>query len=328
MKLTMKMENVLIADEIEQECIDALKAEGINAVVKTKQTHDQLLELLPQFDAVIVRSATKITKELIVAGSKGKLKIVGRAGTGVDNIDVVAATEAGVVVMNTPNGNSQSAAELTCALVLSLARNITQADASMKSGKWARKDFMGEEIGGKVLAIIGLGRIGQMVASRMQAFGMEVIGFDPLVTEEAAKALDIQLLGLDQIYAKADYITVHVPLNKHTQNLINKEVLLKCKKGVRIINVARGGIINEVELVESIRNNHVKGAAFDVFEEEPPKFRDLVENGQVIAIPHLGASTKEAQVRVAVEIAKNIVAVNKTFELLGAINAKDIAKAC
>ncbi|CAI9643731.1 D-3-phosphoglycerate dehydrogenase [Caenorhabditis elegans] len=193
----------------------------------------------------------------------------------------------------------------------------------MKAGKWARKDFMGEEVYGRTLAVLGLGRIGSEVAVRLQAFGMKVIGFDPMVTKEQAEAKNIELLSLEQIWPQADYITVHVPLIKQTENLINKETLAKCKKGVRIINVARGGIVNEVDLVESLNAGHAKGAAFDVFEQEPPTFRELIDHPLVIATPHLGASTIDAQLRVASEIADNIVQYNKGT-MLGVLNAREV----
>uniref|UniRef100_A0A0N4ZFK2 D-3-phosphoglycerate dehydrogenase n=1 Tax=Parastrongyloides trichosuri TaxID=131310 RepID=A0A0N4ZFK2_PARTI len=322
--MMIKINNVFIADEIEQECVDTLLQNGIRVTVRTNESKEQLLKIVPLYDAVIVRSATKMTKELIEAGAQGHLKVIGRAGTGVDNIDIPSATENGIIVMNTPAGNSQSAAELTCSLILALARNVCQADASMKAGKWARKNYMGEEVGGKTLAIIGLGRIGQMVCTRMQAFGMNIIGYDPCLTKEAAKAKGIELLSLEEIYPKADYISVHVPLIKETENLLNKVTLAKCKKGVKIINVARGGIVNEEDLVAAIQSNHVGGAAFDVYVEEPPKYRDLIENNKVITTPHLGASTKEAQNRVAIEIAENLIALNENKGIFGAINAKDV----
>uniref|UniRef100_A0A0K0F7K0 D-3-phosphoglycerate dehydrogenase (inferred by orthology to a human protein) n=1 Tax=Strongyloides venezuelensis TaxID=75913 RepID=A0A0K0F7K0_STRVS len=316
--------NVFIADEIEKECIETLLQNGISVTTRKNETKDELLKILPLYDAVIVRSATKITSDLIEAGAKGRLKVVGRAGTGVDNIDIPAATKNGVLVMNTPSGNSQSAAELTCTLILSLARNVPQADISMKEGKWARKNFMGEEVGNKILAIIGLGRIGQMVASRMQAFGMKIIGYDPFISKESAKQKGIQLLSLDEIYPIADYITVHVPLTKETENLLNRETLFKCKRGVKIINVARGGIVNEEDLVLAINNGQVSGAAFDVYVEEPPKYYDLIKNNKIITTPHIGASTIEAQNRVAVEIAQNIISLNEGKENFGALNANEV----
>uniref|UniRef100_A0A0N5BPV2 D-3-phosphoglycerate dehydrogenase n=3 Tax=Strongyloides papillosus TaxID=174720 RepID=A0A0N5BPV2_STREA len=316
--------NVFIADEIEKECVETLLKHGISVTTRNNETKEQLLEIIPNYDAVIVRSATKITKDLIEAGAKGCLKVIGRAGTGVDNIDVSSATVNGVLVMNTPSGNSQSAAELTCTLILSLARNVPQADASMKEGKWERKKFMGQEVGNKVLAIVGLGRIGQMVASRMQAFGMKIIGYDPFISKEVAKQKGIELLSLEEIYPLADYITVHVPLTKETENLLNAKTLSKCKKGVKIINAARGGIVNEEDLVAAINNGHVSGAALDVFVEEPPKYYDLVKNSKIITTPHIGASTIEAQNRVAVEIAQNIISLNEGKENFSALNANEV----
>ncbi|RCN49304.1 putative phosphoglycerate dehydrogenase [Ancylostoma caninum] len=320
----MKITKVLIADDIEKECVDLLQASGIEVTIQTKQSLDDLKVSLPAHDAVIVRSATKITKELIEAGAGGRLRLIGRAGTGVDNIDVVAATANRVLVMNTPQANSRSAAELTCILILSLTRHVPQADASMKAGKWARKDFMGEEVFGRTLAVLGLGRIGSEVAARLQAFGMRVIGYDPMITKEVqAAAKNIELLSLDEIWPQADFITVHVPLIPATENLINAETLAKCKKGVKIINVARGGIVNEQDLVDALNSGQAGGAAFDVFIEEPPKYRGLVEHPKAICTPHLGASTVDAQLRVATEIAENIVQLNNG-NVLGVLNAKQV----
>ncbi|KJH51221.1 4-phosphoerythronate dehydrogenase [Dictyocaulus viviparus] len=229
----MRIEKVLIADDIEQECIDILQSKGINVTVKTKQNLDELKVSLPAHDAVIVRSATTITRNLIEIGANGRLKLIGRAGTGLDNIDVDAATEKNVLVMNTPQANCRSAAELTCILILSLARHVPQADASMKAGKWARKEFMGEEI---------------------------------------AASKNIELFPLEEIWPQADFITVHVPLIPTTKNLINAESLKKCKKGVKIINVARGGIVNEKDLVAALNSGQVSGAAIDVFSEVGSEF--------------------------------------------------------
>uniref|UniRef100_A0A7E4V929 D-3-phosphoglycerate dehydrogenase n=1 Tax=Panagrellus redivivus TaxID=6233 RepID=A0A7E4V929_PANRE len=223
------------------------------------------------------------------------------------------------------SGNSRSAAELTCTLILSLARHVPNAASSMKQGKWARKDYMGEEVYGKTLAIIGLGRIGQEVASRMQAFGMKVIGFDPIVTAEEAAKRQIELKQLDELWPLADYITVHVPLIPQTKDLLCKATFAKCKHGVRIVNVARGGIINEQDLVEALDSGVVAGAAVDVFTEEPPTYRPLVDHPQVVSTPHLGASTIQAQQRVAVEIAENIISLNNGTGLFGALNAAALA---
>uniref|UniRef100_A0A0K0DFE5 D-3-phosphoglycerate dehydrogenase n=1 Tax=Angiostrongylus cantonensis TaxID=6313 RepID=A0A0K0DFE5_ANGCA len=315
----MKIEKVLIADDIEQECIDVLQANGIEVTVKTKQSVDELKVSLPAHDAVIVRSSTTITKNLLEVGSSGRLKLVGRAGTGVDNIDVEAATQHNVLVMNTPQANSRSAAELTCILILCLTRHVPQAHTSMKAGKWARKEFTGEEIFGRTLAVIGLGRIGTEVAMRMQAFGMRVIGYDPIIKKETAAAKIIELLPLEEIWPQADFITVHVPLLAETKNLINAETLMKCKKGVRIVNVARGGVVNEQDLVAALNSGQAGGAAFDVFLEEPPIYRGLVDHPKAICTPHLGASTTDAQRRVATEIAENIVQLN-SGKILGVVS--------
>ncbi|CAJ0581818.1 unnamed protein product, partial [Mesorhabditis spiculigera] len=318
----MEIKRVLVADDIETECVEILKNNGIEVTYQTKQTREQLLESVPKHDAVLVRSATKITREILEAAA-GKLKVVGRAGTGVDNIDVEAASQHRVLVVNTPQANSRSAAELTCILILSLSRHIAQADASMKAGKWARKDYMGEEVFGRTLAILGCGRIGSEVAQRLKAFGMRVIGYDPVLSKEQALERGVELMTLDEIWPLADYITVHVPLIASTRNLINKEVFAKCKQGVRIINVARGGIVNEEDMVEALNSGKASGAAFDVFEEEPPKYRALVEHPKAICTPHLGASTTDAQLRVATEVAENIVAINQG-KILGAINAREL----
>ncbi|CAD5214943.1 unnamed protein product [Bursaphelenchus xylophilus] len=314
----IKINSVLIADEIEQPCIDSLVKGGVNVVKKTKLPVNELIRELQKHDAVVVRSATKITRAVFEGCPN--LKLVARAGTGVDNIDVDAGTENGTIVMNTPAGNSRSAAELTSTLILSMSRNVPQGVASMKAGRWDRKLFMGTEVHGKTLAIIGLGRIGQIVAGQMQAFGMTTIGFDPMVSAETAAKSGIEWLPLEEIWKRADYITVHVPLIPQTKNLINLEVLRKCRKGVKIINVARGGIVNEEEIVEALNEGICGGFAVDVYTEEPPTNRALIDHPKVSCLPHLGASTIEAQERVAVEVAENIVALNEGRGLFGALN--------
>jgi len=326
--MSIRVDSVFIADEIEQECVDTLVNGGIRVEKKTKLPEAELIRALVdgKFKALLVRSATKVTRAVIEAARPAGLEVIGRAGTGVDNIDVVAASEHGVVVMNTPAGNSRSAAELTCALIMSLARQVPQAVSSLKQGKWARKDFMGEEVHGKTLAIIGLGRIGMEVASRMQAFGMTTIGFDPIVSKEAAAKAKIEWLELNQLWPRADYITVHVPLIPQTENLLASKTFSVCKRGVKIINVARGGIVSEPELLDAIKQGQVGGAAIDVFVEEPPKNRELVEHPLVICTPHLGANTREAQQRVAVEIAENIIALDSGKGVFGAINWTEATK--
>uniref|UniRef100_A0A0N5AN17 D-3-phosphoglycerate dehydrogenase n=1 Tax=Syphacia muris TaxID=451379 RepID=A0A0N5AN17_9BILA len=320
-----QIDSVLVADEIEQECLDILKNNGIKAVKRIKLSEEQLCTELVNYDAVIVRSATKITKKIIQT-TAGKLKLIGRAGTGVDNIDVTAATEHGILVMNTPTGNSRSAAELTCTLILSLARRISEADRSMKGNKWNRKALMGEEVFGKTLAVIGLGRIGMGVAQRLQAFGMKTVGYDPFVSPEDAEKAGISWVPLNEIWSVADYITIHVPLTPKTKNLINSQSLKACKSGVKIINVARGGIVNEKDLLDALNDGHVAGAALDVYEQEPPTYRSIIEHPRVICTPHLGASTAEAQRRVAEEIAENIVALNTENKYLGVVIIREVIK--
>ncbi|MBC7327375.1 phosphoglycerate dehydrogenase, partial [bacterium] len=267
---------------------------------------EEIIKRIGEFDALMVRSGTKVTRDIIEAGEK--LKIIGRAGVGVDNIDVEAATEKGIVVVNSPGGNTRAAAEHTIALMLALARNIPQAHLSLKQGEWKRSKFMGVEIYGKTLGIIGLGRIGREVAKRAQGLGMEVIAYDPYISEELAERLNIQLLDLESLLSKADIVTVHTPLTKETRHLLGEKELRKMKKGAKIINTARGGIIDEQALVKVIEEGILSGAAIDVFEQEPPPpDHPLLKLEQVIVTPHLGASTVEAQEYVAVDVAQQIV---------------------
>jgi len=318
---TMELKRVLISDEVDPKCIELFEKNGINAVKKTKLSKEELMKEIQDYDGLIVRSATKVTKDIIDASSR--LKIVGRAGTGVDNVDIDAATRKGVIVMNTPGGNTISAAEHTCALICSLARNVAAGDASMKAGRWDRKLFMGHELSGKTLAILGLGQIGKQAALRMQAYGMRTIGYDPFVSKEQAAGFGVEAMSLDEIWPQADYITVHVPLIKATKHLINADVLSRCKPGVHILNVARGGIVDEAALLDKLNAGLVGGAGLDVFETEPPTgiSAELAKHPKVIATPHLGASTVEAQTRVAVEIAQQFVDLTNGEALFGAINA-------
>lgn len=266
-----------------------------------------------------MRSATKVTKDVLNSGV-GSLKLVARAGTGVDNIDVVSASDLNILVMNAVGSNTISAAELTCAMISNLARNLPLANQSMKDGKWERSKFMGTELFGKTLAVLGLGRIGREVATRMRAFGMRIIGYDPIVKAEDAAEWNIELMSLDQIWPEADYITIHVPFMPETKNLINANVMSKCKRGFRLINCARGGIIEENDLVQSLNSGQCAGAALDVFAEEPTKNFDLVRHNSVICTPHLGASSIEAQNRVAVDIADQIVKFVKFGKLEGGVS--------
>lgn len=334
--MSVTLRNVLISDSVDSSCVELLQRHGINVTCKYKMTKEQLLQEIKNYDGLIVRSDTKVTADVFAAATA--LRIVGRAGTGVDNIDIEAATRKGVIVLNTPGGNSISACELTCALISTLARNIPQACQSLKEGRWDRKLYSGFELSGKTLAVIGLGRIGREVAIRMQSFGMKIVGFDPMVSREAAQEYDITKMELEEIWPVADFITVHTPLIPQTRNLINEATLNKCKKGVKIVNVARGGIVDEEALLVALKDGRCGGAALDVFCEEPPKSPktlELICHPKVVVTPHLGASTSEAQQRVAVEIAEQFVALatncsaeaRAAYSVTGVVNAPVLAAA-
>lgn len=313
---------ILITDPIEESCLNILKSEGFEVDLKPGLSRDEIKRIINDYVALIVRSGTKVTADII--NEARNLKIIGRAGAGVDNIDVESATRRGIIVMNTPGGNTISTAEHTISLMLALARNIPQACNDLKAGNWNRKKFMGVELYGKTIGIIGLGRIGREVAIRCKAFGMNVIGYDPVLSTEVAVKLGIELVSnLDEIYRRSDFITVHVPLNEETRGMIGREELAKCKRGVRIINCARGGIIDEEALLEAIESGHVAGAALDVFvEEPPPKGHPLIQHPKVIVTPHLGAATEEAQEKVAIQIAHQIADALKGRAIVGAVNAE------
>jgi len=300
------MLKVLIADELPPEAAEILASEpGIECLTRTGLKGDELKAAVADVDGIIVRSATKLTSDVLAAAKK--LKAIARAGVGVDNVDVDAASKHGVVVMNTPGGNTISAAEQTLALMLALSRNIPQAHASLKEKKWERSKFMGTQLDGKTLGVIGLGRIGADVAKKACAFNMRVIGLDPYVTAEKAAELHVELVGnLDALLTQADYITVHVPRTAETKAMIADAEFAKMKTGVRLINCARGGIIDEDALHRAITSGKVAGAALDVFVEEPPTDWKLVELPQVVCTPHLGASTEEAQLTVAKDAAKQL----------------------
>lgn len=325
--MSIPLKKVLISDAVDETCVQLLKKQGFQVVCKYKLTQEELIKEIQDYDALIVRSDTKVKAEVLAAATK--LRVVGRAGTGVDNIDTEAATRRGVVVLNTPGGNSISACELTCALITSLARNVAQGSQSLKEGRWDRKLYTGEELSGKTLGVLGLGRIGREVASRMASFGMKIVGFDPMVT--AGSISNVDVVNLDQVWPVADYITVHTPLIPQTKNLINDVTLGKCKKGVKIINVARGGIVDEKALLNAVKEGKCGGAALDVFSEEPPKspaLLELIRHPKVLATPHLGASTVEAQVRVAVEIAEQLIALadpTSGYQVTGAVNAPSLS---
>ncbi len=297
---------VLVSDNISQKGVDILKKAGLDVDVKTGLKPEELKSIIGEYDALIIRSATKVTAEIIDAADK--LKVIGRAGTGVDNVDKIAATKKGIVVMNTPGGNTITTAEHTIAMLFSLARKIPQATFSMKAGNWEKKKFMGVELYNKTIGVVGLGRIGSEVAKRAQCIGMNVLAYDPFLSDERAEELGITKTDLDRIFAEADFITIHTPLTAETKYLINKETIAKMKKGVYIINCARGGIVNEKDIYEAIKEGKVAGVALDVFEKEPPEEGyPLVADERVICTPHIGASTLEAQENVAVAIAEQIV---------------------
>ena len=293
---------ILVSDPLSDEGLRILKeVKEFQVDVKTDLKPEQLKEIIKDYDALIVRSATKVTKEIIAAAAK--LKVIGRAGVGLDNVDLEAATQKGIIVMNTPAGNTISTAEHTVSMILSLSRNIAQANSSMKKGEWKRSKFMGVELYGKMLGIAGFGRIGSEVAKRALSFGMKVLAYDPFLSKEIAEGLGVEVVELKDLLKQADYITVHTPLTEETKHMISTKELALMKKGTRIINCARGGIIDEAALVAAIKEGKIAGAAIDVFEKEPPDAdNELLKLDNVVATPHLGASTEEAQVNVAIEV--------------------------
>lgn len=297
---------ILVSDAIAEEGIAKLREAGFEVEVKTGLKPEELIKVIPEYDGLIVRSATKVTREVIQAGKN--LKAIGRAGIGLDNIDAEAAKERGIKVLNTPGATTISVAELTMGHMLALARHIPQATASLKAGKWEKKLFMGTELYGKTLGIIGLGRIGREVAKRASAFGMDIVAYDPYVREADVRDLGLKLLPLEDLLQYSDYITIHVPLTPETKHMLGKREFELMKPGVRIINCARGGVIDEQALYEALVSGKVAGAALDVFEEEPPKDNPLLKLDNVIGTPHLGASAEEGQLRAGVEIAEKMIA--------------------
>jgi len=305
-KETGKMKRVIVTDNLSEEGIKKLR-EFAEVDVELDLSPEELKKRIPNYDAIVIRSGTKVTKEIVEAGSTGRLKVIGRAGVGVDNIAVETATEKGILVVNSPEANTISAAEHTIAMMLSLSRKIPDANVSLKSGKWDRKKYMGVEVNGKILGVVGLGRVGGEVAKRAKGLEMKVVAYDPFISEEKAKDLGISLASLNETLKVADFITLHTPLTKDTRHLISEKEFAMMKDGVRVINCARGGVIDESALREAIKSGKVAGAALDVFEQEPPEDRELVELDQVITTPHLGASTKEAQKAAAMVIADQVI---------------------
>jgi len=316
---------ILITDPIEKSCIDILSSAGFVVDHKPGLKEEEIISIINDYNVLIVRSGTKVTKRII--DSAESLELIARAGAGVDNIDVTAATHRGIIVMNTPGGNTLSTAEHTMALLLSMCRNIPTANNELKNGIWDRKKYLGTELYGKKIGVIGLGKIGKEVAIRCKAFGMEVLGYDPVLTQDAAQKIGVKLVSINEIFQQSDIITVHVPLSEETKNLIDKNAFNKCKDGVKIINCARGGIVNEKDLIEALNSGKVSSAALDVFEKEPPQFpNELISHPRVVVTPHIGASTKEAQEKVAIQIANQIVDFYKDGNLVGAVNAYSLEK--
>ncbi len=317
------MKKIIITDAVDKKCVGILESAGYNVTYQPGMPKDEIKKVIKDFNGLIVRSDTKVTSDLIEL--MDNMEVIGRAGAGVDNIDLEASTRKGIIVMNTPGGNTVSAAEHTMALLLSMCRSIPQANQSLRAGKWDRKKYKGTELQGKILGIIGLGKIGREVAVRCKAFGMKVIGYDPVLSEEVAAKIDVNLVDLDSIFAQSDIITVHVPLSDETKNLISDETIAKCKDGVKLINCARGGIIDEEALIRALDSGKVSAAALDVFIKEPPDFSGaLIQHPKTVTTPHLGASTDEAQEKVAIQIAEQIVDLFNQKGVRGAVNAAAI----
>ena len=317
------MPKVLISDKLSPAAVEIFKDRGVEVDLKTGLSEEELLKIIGDYDGLAIRSATKVTPKVLDAAKK--LKVVGRAGIGVDNVDVKAATARGVVVMNTPFGNSVTTAEHALSLMMALARQIPEANKSTHEGKWEKNRFMGVEMAGKTLGLIGCGNIGSIVADRAQGLKMKVIAFDPFLSAERAAAINVEKVELDQLLPRADFISLHTPLTDATRHLLNKQALAKTKKGVRIVNCARGGLVVEADLKEAIESGHVAGAAFDVFEEEPAKTNILFGMEQVVCTPHLGASTTEAQENVAIQVAEQMAEYLTVGTVTNALNMPSVS---
>lgn len=314
---------VLVSDKLADDGLNVFReAEGIEVDVKTGLAPDELKSIIGHYDALVIRSGTKVTEDMLSAATR--LKVIGRAGIGLDNVDISAATRRGIVVMNTPMGNVVTTGEHTIAMLLALSRNIPQGTASLKAGRWDKKRLQGREVFGKTLGLIGYGRVGSIVADRAKGLKMNVIVHDPFVQEEVVEHAGFKMVSLEELYECSDYITVHVPKFKDTINLLNKAAFDRMKKGVMVINCARGGIVNEADLAEALKSGKVAGAALDVFETEPPGLSPIFELDNVICTPHLGASTAEAQKNVAVAVAEQVINFLHTGTILNAVNVPSV----
>lgn len=316
------MMKVLVSDPISEIGVNKLKEAGFEVDVKVKKTEEEICEFIGDYQAMIVRSQTKVTRNIIESAKK--LKIIGRAGVGIDNVDVDAATENGILVVNAPEGNTFAATEHTLAMMLALARNIPHANELLKQGLWERKKFTGVELRNKTLGVIGLGKIGTEVSKRARAFEMKILAYDPFVSEERSKQMGVELTDFDTVIEQADFITIHLPLSPETYHLVGYEQIGRMKKGVKIVNVARGGIIDEEALYKAIKEGHVGGAAVDVFENEPETKSPLFDLERVVVTPHLGASTEEAQINVAIDVVEEIIRALKGELVKNAVNIPSI----
>jgi D-3-phosphoglycerate dehydrogenase len=315
---------VLVSDKLADVGVKMFQqAPGIHVDVKVGLPPEELKAIIKDYDGLVIRSATKVTKELLSEASR--LKVIGRAGIGLDNVDIPTATKLGIVVMNTPGGNVVTTAEHTIAMMLSLSRNIPQATASLKAGRWDKKKLQGREIFNKTLGLLGYGRIGSIVASRARGLKMQVIAYDPFVNKDLVEQAGFELVSLEELYGRSDYITIHLPKSEETVDFLNEEAFDKMKPGVMIINCARGGIVNEKDLCDALSSGKVGGAALDVFETEPPAGSPLFEFDNVICSPHLGASTVEAQTNVAVAVAEQIISYLQTGTIMNAVNVPSVS---
>lgn len=317
------MAKVLVSDSLSKQGLEVLQnAPGIELDNRPGLSEDELAEAIGAYDGLVIRSGSKVTAKVIERAER--LRVIGRAGIGVDNVDVKAASRRGIVVMNTPTGNAVTTAEHALALLFAVARKIAMADATMKQGKWEKKILQGRELSGKTLGVVGLGNIGRIVADRAKGLRMNVVGYDPVVSAERAAELGIELVSLDELFRRADAISVHTPLTAETKGLINEQTLPKLKRGVLLINAARGGIYDEAALLAGLESGQIGGVGVDVYVEEPPGLTDLIQHPKVVATPHLGASTEEAQLRVAVEIAHQVVDYLDSGTITNAVNVPSV----
>ncbi len=316
---------VLVSDDLSNEAVRILREAGLEVDVKVGLKPDDLEEIIPAYDALAVRSATKVTAKLLEKAAR--LKVIGRAGVGVDNVDLDAATRRGVVVMNTPGGSSVTVAELALAMILSLYRHVPSATASVKAGKWEKKRFQGHEIAGKTLGVVGIGNIGSVLVGRALAMKMRVVAFDPFITPEAAANLGATLVDLETLWREADVVSLHVPLSEQTRHLVNAGTLAKMKKGAILVNCARGGIVDERALSDALASGHLGGAALDVFDKEPPPpDHPLFRHDDFVCTPHIGASTEEAQSAVAIAIAEQLVSYLRDGVVMNAVNVPGLPR--